>query len=190
MFIRSAKDGREFTIRTPTAKDAEHIIHYSSTLFLSTDQVLTMPEEYTITTAAEETWINNLTNNPNALVLIAELAHQTIGLLFFTAQTKKKNAHTGEFGVSVHPAYQAIGVGRALIETLIEWAKLHPRIEKLTLQVFTTNTHAIKLYRDLGFIEEGRHVKAIKQAGGQYIDILQMYLWLADSPDQKKPLPG
>jgi RimJ/RimL family protein N-acetyltransferase len=44
------------------------------------------------------------------------------------------------------------------------------------LQVFATNENAIKLYKKLGFIEEGRHIKAIKQLDGEYVDIVQMYI--------------
>jgi RimJ/RimL family protein N-acetyltransferase len=90
--------------------------------------------------------------------------------------TKLKNAHTGEFGISVHPNFQGIGIGRILIETLLDWAKRNATIEKVYLNVFATNKHAIKLYEDLGFIEEGRHIKAIKQVTGEYVDTLQMYV--------------
>jgi len=80
---------------------------------------------------------------------------EIIGLLFFVPMTKIKNRHTGEFGVSVHPNHQGRGVGRALIKSLLNWANENDRIEKVFLNVFATNTTAIKLYKDLGFIEEG-----------------------------------
>jgi hypothetical protein len=48
--------------------------------------------------------------------------------------------------------------------------------EKIFLTVFETNKNALKLYKDLGFIEEGRHIKAIKQLNGEYVDTVQMYL--------------
>jgi RimJ/RimL family protein N-acetyltransferase len=89
--------------------------------------------------------------------------------------TKKKNSHTGEFGVSVHPNMQRQGIGKLLIESLLAWAKENVRIEKVYLNVFATNTHAVKLYERLGFREEGRHIKAVKQLNGEYVDVLQMY---------------
>lgn len=93
-----------------------------------------------------------------------------VGLLFFRPLTKKKNCHTGEFGVSVHPDYQNSGIGKELIRTLLNWAKENDRIEKVFLNVFATNTNAIELYRKLGFIEEARHIKIIKQTNGENID--------------------
>jgi RimJ/RimL family protein N-acetyltransferase len=170
------KDGREFTIRKPTTDKAEEIINYSKTLFASTDQVLTIVEEYTITVENEIKWIENLNDNPNSLLLIAEMDNSVVGLLFFIPNTKKKILHTGEFGVSVHPAYQGQRIGRLLVETLLEWARQNVQIEKVFLQVFATNANAIKLYKALGFIEEGRHIKAIKQVDGTYVDIIQMYI--------------
>jgi RimJ/RimL family protein N-acetyltransferase len=170
------KDGRTFTIRRPEESDAESIINYSKILFASTDQVLTTSEEYTITVEHEKIWINNANQNPNAITLIAELNNQMIGLLFFVPNTKKKNAHTGEFGVSVHPDFQGLGIGRILIEALLKWARDNVNIEKVFLNVFATNQKALKLYKDFGFIEEGRHIKAIKQLSGEYVDVLQMYV--------------
>jgi len=170
------KDGNQFTIRKPTVDDAAAIINYSKVLFASTNQVLTTLEEYTITVDNEIKWIENLNDNSNSLLLVAEMNDDIVGLLFFIPNSKKKIAHTGEFGVSVHPKYQVLGIGKNLIENLLEWATANEQIEKIYLQVFATNIHAIKLYKEMGFIEEGRHIKAIKQLDGEYVDIVQMYI--------------
>lgn len=170
------KDGRQFIIRQPSVDDAEAIINYSKIVFASTDQLLTTLEEYTITVENEKIWIQNLNDNPNALLLIAQHNTQIVGFLFFIPNTKKKNAHTGEFGVNVHPDFQGIGIGRVLIETLLAWARENKQIEKVSLTVFSSNGQAIKLYKNLGFIEEGRHIKAIKQLNGAYVDSVQMYI--------------
>ena len=170
------KDNQEFVIRKPIENDAEDLIAYSKLVFASTDQLLNTVEEYTITTEGEKAWINNFLQNPDSIALVAELNNQIVGMLFFVSQTKRKNAHVGEFGVNVHPDYRSLGIGKALTEYLIEWAKAHTQIEKVFLQVFATNVGAIGLYTHLGFKEEGRFVKAIKQDSGGYVDILQMYI--------------
>jgi RimJ/RimL family protein N-acetyltransferase len=176
MSTHLTKDGKTFTIRTPDESDAANIIAYSKILFTSTDQVLTTLPEYTITLENEKIWLNALNESPTSAVFIADLDSQIIGLLFFMGNTKIKNAHTGEFGVSVHPGFQGVGIGRMLIVTLLNWAKNNSLLEKVYLNVFATNRHAIKLYKDLGFIEEGRHIKAIKQPTGEYVDTIQMYV--------------
>ncbi|MDP9079827.1 MAG: GNAT family N-acetyltransferase [Bacteroidota bacterium] len=172
------KNGLSYIIRQADENDAEDLIQYSKIVFASTDQLLTAPEEYNISVAGEKAWINNIRKSENSELLIAELDNQLIGFLFFIGQTKAKNAHVGELGVNVHPAYQGMGIGRALMETLISWANHHDTIEKITLQVFATNHNAIKLYHSRGFKEEGRFVKAVKQKNGVYVDVVQMYLFL------------
>ena len=172
----TTKDNRKFTIREPVVENAEEIINYSKILFASTDQVLTTLEEYTITVESEKQWIEKINGDPNSLILIAEMNKNIIGLLFFISNSKKKISHTGEFGVNVHPKYQGKGIGFALLENLLKWARQNEQIEKLFLQVFASNERAIKLYEKIGFIEEGRFIKAVKQSDGQYIDIIQMYI--------------
>lgn len=167
---------QKFIIRSPTEDDALRIIEYSKIIFTSTDQVLTTLEEYTITEEQEKNWITGFNQNPNALLQVAELSGEIVGLLFFVPNAKRKNSHTGEFGVNVHPNFQGLGIGRALVETLLQWAKANRQIEKVTLCVFATNKNAIQLYNRLGFIEEGRQIKAIKQTNGDYVDVIQMYV--------------
>ncbi|HVV05519.1 MAG TPA: GNAT family protein [Puia sp.] len=176
MTEHKTKDGRPFTIRQPTEDDARNIIDYSRMLFASTDQVLTTLEEYTVTVQQEQTWISNFNDDPNSVLLIAVMQHQIAGLLFFVGGPKKKNAHTGELGVSVHPDFQSCGIGRQLIVSLIQWAQNNPVIEKVFLNVFATNEKAIRLYKNLGFTEEGRFIRAVKQPDGAYVDVLQMYI--------------
>ena len=137
---------------------------------------MTTLEEYIITVDNEKKWIDNFNKNPNSLLLIADMSNTIVGLLFFNPNTKTKNLHTGEFGVNVHPKYQGLGIGQALIENLLLWARQNDQIEKLFLQVFATNYKALKLYEKFGFVEEGRHIKAIKQLDGKYVDIIQMYI--------------
>ncbi|XZF15029.1 N-acetyltransferase family protein [Chitinophagaceae bacterium MMS25-I14] len=175
MNVHTIHNGDKIIIRRPHEADAAGIISYAKLLFAATDQVLTTLEEYTITLEQEKAWINNGAQ-PGSIILIAEYNNEVIGLLNFSVGLKKKNAHAGEFGVSVHPDYQGMGIGRALIETLLEWAKENPLVEKVYLQVFSTNHRAINLYKDLGFIEEGRFIKAVKQPSGEYVDLFQMYV--------------
>ena len=77
-------------------------------MFASTDQLLTTFEEYTITVENERKWIENLNDNPNALLLVAEMTSSIVGMLFFVPNLKRKNPHIGEFGINVHPTYQGL----------------------------------------------------------------------------------
>jgi RimJ/RimL family protein N-acetyltransferase len=175
----TTKHDKDFIVRTPDENDALKIIEYSKIIFASTDQVLTVAEEFNMTVDNEKTWINGFNHNPSSLIRVAENdKNEIIGLLFFAGHNKIKTSHSGEFGLSVHPDWQGVGIGRTLILELLDWGKTNDKIEKINLQVFATNKNAINLYRSLGFIEEGRHIRAIKQPTGDYVDIIQMYNWI------------
>jgi RimJ/RimL family protein N-acetyltransferase len=67
-------------------------------------------------------------------------------------------------------------VGRALLDEAVAWARRH-RVRKLHLEVFSSNTRAIALYRSFGFVEDGvnrRHHKV----KGRYVDNIHMALWV------------
>jgi RimJ/RimL family protein N-acetyltransferase len=61
-----------------------------------------------------------------------------------------------------------------LLQTLIDWAEANPLIEKIGLAVFANNEAAIRLYRKLGFMEEGRRPREMKLGPGQYVDDVLM----------------
>jgi ribosomal protein S18 acetylase RimI-like enzyme len=175
MFMSTIKEDRKYIIREPKETDALNIIEYSKAVFASTDQLLTMPDEYMMTVEEEREWIANYAKNPNGIILIAEQNGRVIGLLDFAAKPKKKISHTGELGISVHPDFQRQGIGRALMETLLAWTRDNKQIEKVFLNVMETNNSAIALYKSLGFMDECRQKKAVKQPDGTYVDIIQMY---------------
>jgi len=66
-------------------------------------------------------------------------------------------------------------VGTALLQRLLKWAEANPIIEKVALEVFATNDSAIRLYKKLGFIEQGVARKEVKLGPGRHVDVLSMY---------------
>lgn len=101
-----------------------------------------------------------------------------IGMLNFRNHSRRRMAHHGHFGITVHHDWRGMGIGRHLISTLLEWARASPIIEKVCLGVFATNLRAQKLYASLGFVEEGRRPREFKLEDGTYIDDVQMSQWV------------
>jgi RimJ/RimL family protein N-acetyltransferase len=169
------KDNKKFHIREAQEFDAEKLIDFTKIIFISSDQILTTIEEFNNSLEQQKGWIKTYSDNPTSTILLAELDGQIVGLLDFTTKKRKKISHTGEFGMSVHPDFQGKGIGNKLIETFLNWATEKSGIEKIILSVFASNEKAINLYKKFGFIEEGRHIKAIKQNDIEYIDLITMY---------------
>ena len=81
----------------------------------------------------------------------------------------------GEIGMLVDREWRGRGVGWALFQAAIDWARGHG-LHKLSLEVFAHNTAAIALYRKCGFVEEGHRVRHYRRASGELWDSLVMGL--------------
>jgi ribosomal protein S18 acetylase RimI-like enzyme len=70
----------------------------------------------------------------------------------------------------VRPSARKAGVGRRLVETIIEFAR--QRVELIQLAVVSDNEEARRLYERSGFVEYGLEKKALKQDGRYYDEVL------------------
>jgi len=80
--------------------------------------------------------------------------------------------------LSVQIPYRGLGIGQALLQTLLDWATVEPGLERIELSVFAHNTRALDLYRKLGFVEEARLPRTVKLADGTYYDDVMMVKWV------------
>lgn len=168
------KDTTTITIRAARPEDAPAILAHARGVFVEEEFLLTTLDDFHMTDEQEATWIQANRDDPGNLVIVAEHEGRIIGMLNFHSEKRKRVMHHGELGMSVNKAWRGRGVGRALLLALIAWAEQHPALEKLTLQVFATNTRAIALYTSLGFVEEGRQARDVKLEPGEYVDVLLM----------------
>jgi len=83
----------------------------------------------------------------------------------------------GEFGMLVDRDWRGRGVGSALVQAAIGWAR-DQGLHKLCLEVFAHNAAAIALYRKSGFVEEGRRLRHYRRASGELWDSIVMGLAL------------
>lgn len=63
--------------------------------------------------------------------------------------------HVGHLGMGVLSSYRGLGIGRRLLAATLEDA-FKKGIERIDLEVFSSNQVAINLYKAQGFAEEGR----------------------------------
>jgi RimJ/RimL family protein N-acetyltransferase len=105
--------------------------------------------------------------------LVAVGGDDPVGMLF----VDETRFGYGEVGMLVAREWRGRGVGSALLEAAIDWAR-ERNLHKLSLSVFAHNAAAIALYRKHGFVEEGRRVKHFRRANGELWDALEMGLLL------------
>lgn len=174
------KDGREAVIRTAIPRDAAKILTLVRANLEEGEFVLSTPEDFRMTQEMEEAWLQANVDDPCKLVIIAEREGEILGMLNFANGARKRIAHQGELSMSVAKPVRDQGIGRALLSTLLDWAREQPAIEKVELQVFANNARAIALYTSLGFKEEGRLSGRIKMAPDVYIDTIEMGQWVKE----------
>src|SRR6266481_5062879 len=83
-----------------------------------------------------------------------------------------ENNKAALWGMYVRPAARSSGLGRRLVEAVVNHAS--ERVEQLQLSVVAANDDACRLYRSMGFSEYGREMKALKQDGRYYDEILMV----------------
>lgn len=170
------KSGEEVRIRCAEIDDARGLIEYMIEILKSDSEVmLTQAHELSVTEEDESKWLQDHLSLPGKLVLVAKRKEKIIGALHFANRDRERNFHTGSFGMSVHKDWRRQGIGKALVQALLDWANRSTVIEKVCLEVFSTNTQAISLYQSLGFIEEGICPKAYKLGKSKYVDGVLMY---------------
>lgn len=169
------KDGQLLIIRAARPGDGGQVLAHVREILREGEFVLSTLEDFTMTEVKEAAWIQENLADPCRVVIIAEHEGQIIGMIDFKNGIRQRIAHHGEFGMSVNLSWRGLGVGRALLVALIEWAEENPLIEKVCLRVFTTNTRGLALYTSLGFKEEGHLLKYVKIAPQTYVDALEMY---------------
>jgi putative acetyltransferase len=104
--------------------------------------------------------------------LVAELERKVVGSASLHVGNRKRR-FTGGIGITVHDAYVGRGIGRALMEALLELADNVLGLKRVELDVITDNAPAIHLYESLGFQREGvKHAALFR--GGVFVDLLMM----------------
>jgi ribosomal protein S18 acetylase RimI-like enzyme len=103
-----------------------------------------------------------------------------VGHAFLERRDLAVTSHVMNLTIAVHAGYQEQGFGKKLMTYLITWSRSNPTVEKLELQVRSSNERAIALYKSLGFIEEGRKTKRLKYGPNSYLDDVYMALWVGE----------
>ncbi len=167
------KDGRSAIIRPAVPGDAEgitalvNVVGAEERWILRDRATWTLDQERATLAAAD---------GSRSVFFVAEVAGRISGLLNIACGQWPKNEHVAEFGMSCLPDCRGQGLGTALLQAALGWAR-SAGVRKVTLEVFATNAPAIRLYRKLGFEEEGR-LRGAFLIQGRLVDGLRMARWI------------
>ena len=158
-------DGRVVRIRPATVADAEAILAHLRTAGGETDFLTFGAEGPGRSVEEERESLRATAASDNRFHVVAERDGTIIGAITFFGGTRLRLRHVGEFGISVLRESWGLGLGRRMLEMLIDWAARGGVIRKINLGVAPSNTRAIALYESLGFVVEGRMTRSVAVNG-------------------------
>ncbi|MDF2880601.1 MAG: N-acetyltransferase [Clostridiaceae bacterium] len=169
------KDGLEFTIREADKEDAKSIIDFYNFVGGETDFLSFGKNEFVKNISDYELFLDNTRNEHNSIILLVEIKNKIIGIASINSSPKIRYKHVGEFGIVIQQKYCGIGIGRKIMDYIINWAKANGITRKISLITNENNYRAIDLYKKVGFEIEGILKKDIN-INGVYGNTIMMGL--------------
>jgi len=171
----SAPTSSSFIVRPAEPDDAPALARLAEEVSGEPEAWLISSEGEWRSVADERRYLKALRRYPHAAVFVAERSDGAIvGRLSVARDTHPASAHVADLGLMVAKDARRQGVGRALMEAAVDWARV-AGIRKLELHVFPWNEPAIRLYEQFGFEREGYRKGHYHRAGEDVDAILMAY---------------
>lgn len=126
------------------------------------------------TDVAQAMWVEG----PPGETMVALRDDVILGTAKFGPNRPARGSHVATASFMVSATSRGSGVGRAMCEFAIAWAREHGYAAMQFNAVVSTNTHAIELYRNLGFVTIGTVPEAFEHATHGRVGLDIMYLKL------------
>ena len=167
------KDGRIVMVRPATPNDAQGMMENINAVGAEIDWIIT--EGVGSDVEREREWIAQY-DGAGSVLYVAEADGRIVGQADVAAGRWPKETHVGTIGVAIQAGWRDAGLGRAMMERVLEWMR-DRQFRKACLSVFSTNARAIALYRKLGFEVEGVRKRQFRVRDA-WVDEVLMAKWL------------
>ena len=109
-------------------------------------------------------WIGHLkAEDSESVTLFAKKGNKLAGMVSAIFNDRQKTKHIAEIvGAYVDPEFRGHGIGSLLMEAIMNKIKQNPNVEKIKLDVITTQKPAVALYKKFGFKVVGEFEKDLK----------------------------
>lgn len=163
----------DILIREACPDDASQMMNYLKQIGGETDNLTFGAEGLPITLEDEKDYIRMVHDDPHSVMYVAIKDGKIVGDGSLRGLPRRMR-HRAEVGLSVIRDEWNRGIGSALLQRLIEYAKAYG-IEILNLEVREDNINAIHLYEKFGFRKIGVSPAFFKM-GNEYVNFVLMYL--------------
>lgn len=166
----------EITYREAQAQDAAALLDYMKQIGGESDNLSFGSEGLSFTVEQEEAILDSICKNPHSLMLLAFDGEEIVGNASINGSSHPRFSHRYNLAITVRKSHWGQGIGTALMERLIAFAK-ETGAEVVSLEVRSDNDRAIALYRKFGFEAFGTYRKFFKFED-TYFDADYMNLYL------------
>jgi RimJ/RimL family protein N-acetyltransferase len=162
-----------FRIRRATPADAAALVELAR-------EIGAEPQGWLISTrdwrgaGQERRYLRSIRRSRDAAVFVAEAGERIVGRLSVGRDPHPASSHVADLGLMVAKSHRRRGIGRALLEQAVEWAR-GAGVSKLELHVFPHNEPAIQLYERFGFRREGFRERHYRRDGELVDAVLMAY---------------
>ena len=164
------------TIERAKPADAAAVLVYLRRIGGETDNLSFGGEGLPFTEEAEAAYIASMEQSCDNIMLLAKADGEIIGDASLS-RLSRRMAHRGDLGISVVREHWNKGVGAALLEEIISFAREN-EFAVIDLQVRSDNAAAVHLYEKFGFSKIGTH-PAFFRLGAENVPFDYMMLELA-----------
>jgi GNAT superfamily N-acetyltransferase len=168
------KTGIPIKVRVPEIEESKKLVDLKRSYIKNTSTIPLMLDEYPNDTENEVRLITEYKESLNSILLVAEFENELIGNIDLTGSKRAKMFHTGMIGMGIREKWRNQGLGKLLIKSIIEWAKIDSEIEVIWLDVYGSNDLGYNLYKNTGFKVSGIIPDFFKEEAG-YMDKIQMF---------------
>ena len=174
----------DIIIKEARPEDAAKLIEYTKLVGEQTDN-LSFGKEGAGDTPEVEEFIKRINSDPKSVMYFAWKNDDIVGSANISGM-KRRMSHRANFAISVAKSEWGSGIGSALLEKCISFAKDN-EIEIINLDTRSDNIRAISLYKKFGFVKIGR-MPAFSKINSEYIDADLMYLDLREKSNNRRKI--
>ena len=169
-----ARNGQEIVLRSASVTDAPALLEYLRVTAAESPFLMRDPDEIRLTLLEEQVFLLEKADAERELLLIALADGKHIGnCALMQIGSSRRYAHRCGIAIALYQAYCGLGIGTAMLETVLRIAK-ETGYEQAELEVMSANTKAAALYEKLGFQRYGTFPRNMKYPDGHYDDSVWM----------------
>ena len=152
-------DDEEYVVSVGARRDADRFLLHMQAIVTETDLLLQSADDELPDPVTQRAILDQFTRIENCLCLIAHrpglLRQELLGSITLLGGTTRTTKHIAKLGMGVRRHAWRRGIGRKLVEQSLEWAIQNRLVERVSLQVYASNTAAMSLYENMGFEVDG-----------------------------------